>query len=122
MTPPASCCPARRACGGTDNRGETAPAPCSRAWTDAPTRSAVVCPAVVRDAMSRVGRLAGVDAAAAQLFELRGERVELFFGGVLEIGEYITGRARTYELVQLQMNRLRVTVLRRLNQEDHQEG
>src|SRR5882724_217832 len=63
------------------------------------------------------------EAARAQRFELRLELAQLFLGRVLEVREDVSRRfLRADQLVELELDRLAVPVLRRLDEEDHQEG
>jgi len=77
---------------------------------------------LVRDPMRFLGRLIRSCTLPSEFSKLRLKRGDLLFGGILQVGEHVTCLARADELVQLEMNGLRVSVLRRLNDEDHQKG
>ena len=58
-----------------------------------------------------------------QLLKVNVKRVEFLFGKIFDIDQSVAGafHRRNY-FVELDMNRLRVLILRALNQKDHQEG
>src|SRR5206468_9212866 len=58
--------------------------------------------------------------AVSETLVMAMQRLELFFGELFDVDESIAGAARAAdELVQFQLNRLGIFVLRALDEEDH---
>ena len=68
------------------------------------------------DPVRDLRRVACRHAAFSEFLKLRFKLVQLFLCRIFEIREYVARLAATYELIQLQMDRLCVPVLRRLDE------
>jgi len=58
-----------------------------------------------------------------KLLIMRVQRIDFFFRKIFDIDQTVAGAfERRNDFVQLQVNRMRILVLRALNKKDHQEG